>query len=100
MRFTEPFDLERNSDWVVINDGDGSILWRSQDGNFWEMRYERFVSNTHYIELQFDTDGSVTDSGWRLEWGEYERYLDCVYSTECIYQEWSELRRAYPRVGS
>ena len=79
MRFSEPFDIERNADWVVINDGDGSILWRSQDEDFWEMRDRQFVSNTHFVELQFDTDGSVTGPGWRLEWGKYERNPDCVY---------------------
>ena len=100
MRFTGGFEIERNSDWVEVADKDGSILWSSFNDDFWEMRDVRFVSNTNTVEVQFRTDGSVTYRGWRLEWGEFERNLDCAYFTQCNYQEWSETRRAFQRVGS
>ena len=78
MRFTEPFVIERNVDWVEVADSpqptvDGSILWQSQEIAFWEMRRQRFESNTNSVEVHFHTDVSYTQEGWRLEWGEYEQ---------------------------
>ena len=76
MRFTGDFDIEQGIDWVEVTDKDGSMLWTSMEAR--EMLNRRFVSNTNSVEVQFYTDGSVTKMGWRLEWGEYERNLDCV----------------------
>jgi len=69
MRFTGDFDIERNADWVKVYDRDGSRLWTSLADEFYEMWDWRFVSNTNTVEVQFRTDESVTDRGWRLEWG-------------------------------
>ena len=73
MRFTEPFVIERNVDWVEVADKDGSILWHSKMIDFWEMRRQRFESKTNSVEVHFHTDVSYTQDGWRLEWGEYEQ---------------------------
>ena len=83
MRFTGDIDIERNIDWVEVTENDGichpsCILWGTRFED-WEMRDRHFVSNTNSVEVHFHTDGSVTGRGWRLEWGEYERNLDCVY---------------------
>merc|ERR1712130_1024790 len=69
MRFTGFFEIERDADWVEVADKAGSILWDSMNDDFWEMRDGRFVSNTNTVEVFFHTDGSVTEKGWRLEWG-------------------------------
>ena len=93
MRFTGFFEIERDADWVEVR-------WENANDYFWEMRDRRFVSNTNTVEVYFHTDGSVTDRGWRLEWGEFERNLDCTYFIQCNYQEWSETRRTFQREGS
>ena len=100
MRFTGGLEIERNSDWVEVVDKDGSILWSSFNDDSWEKRDERFVSNSNTVEVLFYTDGSVTYRGWRLEWGEFERNLDCTYFTQSDYQEGSETRRTFQSVGS
>ena len=78
MRFTGDFDIERNIDWVEVTENDGichpsCILWGTRFED-WEMRDRHFVSNTNTVEVHFHTDGSVTGSGWRLEWG-MEKFL-------------------------
>ena len=100
MRFTGDSEIERNSDVVEVANKDGRILWSSSNDDSWEKRDERFVSNSNTVEVLFYTDGSVTYRGWRLEWGEFERNLDCTYFIQCNYQEWSETRSTFQRVGS
>ena len=102
MRFAPwmDFEIERDADWVEVTDKDGTMLWDSSNAKFWEMRYAEFVSNTNLVEVRFKTDGSVTERGWRLLWGEFERNLDCTYFTQSNYQEWSETRSTFQRVGS
>ena len=74
MRFDFDFEIERNVDWVKVFDKDGSILWESRNDDYYETGMEqRFESNTNSVEVLFHTDGSVTATGWRLRWGEYEQ---------------------------
>merc|ERR1719341_1017900 len=69
------FALEREHDYVVITDGDPS-RHREEDrtrlakfhGGSSDWKYE-IVSRTETVVVTFVTDGSVTDDGWRLEWG-------------------------------
>ena len=99
MRFTD-FDCEPRVDYLIVSDGDGTQLWSRPGWSEGPEGDQQFVSNTNTVEVHFGTDGSVTGRGWRLEWGEYERKLDCVYFTQCNYQEWLEMRRACQRLGS
>merc|ERR1719234_2261477 len=86
IHFTD-FDLERPDqvDYVDLTDGDGSFLGRfgarhyvDEEGNsegsgvegpkFLNFRISDITSNTETVHVLFHTDGSVTRSGWRLEW--------------------------------
>ena len=86
IHFTD-FELERPDqvDYVDLTDGDGSFLGRfgarhyvDEEGNsegsgvegpeFLNFRISDITSNTETVHVLFHTDGSVTRSGWRLEW--------------------------------
>ena len=85
IHFTD-FDLEKPDqvDYVDISDGDGSSLARfgarhyldeegggegSGDEEPREMiRISNITSKTETVHVLFFTDGTVTRSGWRLEW--------------------------------
>merc|ERR1712212_601056 len=85
IHFTD-FNLERPDqvDYVDLTDGDGSFLGRfgashyvdeegsgegSGDEGPGEMiRISDVTSNTETVHVLFNTDSSVTRSGWRLEW--------------------------------
>ena len=91
IRFTD-FDLESQVDYVEITDGDGTLLGyfgpqpqtrHSLDegddgegsGGDGEGKVGTITSFTETVHVLFHTDGSVTRSGWRLEWSEYRSFL-------------------------
>ena len=50
---------------------EGTRIGYNIDPDFTEAVWsKRVVSTTNTVEVHFYTDGSVTDKGWRLEWGE------------------------------
>ena len=67
------FSCEPKEDEVFIADQDGKLLQHYYGyPGFSEADWgKQFVSNTNMVTVHFVTYGSVTDSGWRLEWGEY-----------------------------
>ena len=67
IHFTD-FQLETGTaDYVKVTDGDGTLL-----GHFGfvldDDPIRNITSNTETVHILFHTDGSVTRSGWRLEW--------------------------------
>ena len=65
IHFTD-FHLENHygvDDYLEITDGDGTFLGRFG-------RVVDITSVTETVYVLFHTDGSVTRSGWRLEWSE------------------------------
>ena len=70
MRFDD-FECEPEYDTVTITDKDGTRLGffdsESESDDNW--RTKEMVSNTDTVEVQFETDGSGFDNGWKLNWG-------------------------------
>ena len=52
-------------DHLKIVDGDGTILMDKTCG---DALPPVFMSNTHHVDLVFETDYSVTKSGWAVNW--------------------------------
>ena len=52
-------------DHLKIVDGDGTILMDKTCG---DALPPVFVSNTNHVDLIFETDHSVTKSGWAIKW--------------------------------
>ena len=64
IHFTD-FELETGSvDYVKVTDGDGTLLGLFLSDNL----IHDITSVTETVHVLFHTDGSVTRSGWRLEW--------------------------------
>ena len=64
IHFTD-FELETGAvDYVKVTDGDGTLLGLFLDDNL----IHDITSVTETVHVLFHTDGSVTRSGWRLEW--------------------------------
>ena len=63
------FDIEYHSDCsydhLGIEDGDGTTLMEKNCG---DALPAGIVSNSNVVKLHFSTDGSVTKSGWSVEW--------------------------------
>merc|ERR1719209_1618727 len=71
LRFTD-FDCEHGADfvWIYTDMTEGTRIGYNIDPDFTEAVWsKRVVSTTNTVEVHFYTDGSVTSSGWRLEWG-------------------------------
>merc|ERR1712226_1024549 len=70
IRFTD-FDCEPEYDTVTITDKDGTRLGffdgeNDSDDN-WQTK--EMVSNMDTVEVHFETDGSTSRNGWKLNWG-------------------------------
>ena len=59
------FNTEANIDKLTIRDGDGTILMEERSG---ECLPGKIWSKTNVVHLHFDTDGSVTRTGWNATW--------------------------------
>jgi len=70
IRFTD-FECEPGADHLIIRDHDGTVLGTyNVDPGFSEALWRTpMVSITNAVDVEFYTDGSVTQRGWRLEWG-------------------------------
>ena len=68
LKFTA-FDIEYHSDCsydhLMIEDGDGTTLMEKNCG---DALPADIVSSSNVVKLHFSTDGSVTKSGWSVEW--------------------------------
>ena len=68
LKFTA-FDIEYHSDCsydhLMIEDGDGTTLMGKKCG---DILPADIVSKSNVVQLHFSTDGSVTKSGWSVDW--------------------------------
>ena len=76
IHFTD-YELESPDqvDYVEITDGDGTLLgyfgaahYVDKGGRRKGIKISDLTSVTETVHVLFHTDGSVTRSGWRLEW--------------------------------
>jgi len=70
LRFTD-FDVEAGADivWIYTDTNDGTRVGYNDPDITEAVWSTRVVSTTNTVEVHFYTDGSITHSGWRLEWG-------------------------------
>ena len=73
IRFTD-FDCEPEYDTVTITDKDGTRLgfFDGENDSDDDWMTKEMVSNTDTVEVHFESDGSTSRNGWKLNWGKLE----------------------------